>query len=153
MKLKREAHRLFLDTGSGWYWIGDDIEEMNVEMNGSFETKKNIKGQNTVSDSGYSPSIEASPYYANPEDEIYAFLEDIALNRKSGDECKAKYMEVIVKDTEAPSHTAYEEECKIEIVSYGGSTEGFQIAFRIHPAGKRKKGTYTATASTPEDTK
>lgn len=150
MKLKREAHRLFLNTKgtaeASWYWVGDDMDEMNVEMNGTFDTKKNIKGQTSVSDEGYTPSISATPYYANPDDSIYDFLEDLALGRKSGDDCLAEYMETIVKDTKATNHLAYKEDCKIEINTYGGPTNAFQIEYTIHPAGNREKGYVTLTA-------
>lgn len=153
MKLKRSAHRFFLNTqGSGkpeWYWVGKDMEELNVEMNGSFETKKNIQDETSVTDQGYSPSVEGDPYYADPTDAIYAFLEDLALERKSGDDCKAQYLEVIVKDTTAASHLAYVEDCKIEITSYGGPTEGFRINFAVHPTGNRVKGTVTISDKVP----
>lgn len=144
-KLKRGAHMLFLNVKGmqtpAWYLVGKDIEDMSVDMGGGFETKKNILDETSVTDEGYTPSIEATPYYADPEDDIYDFLEDLALGRKSGDDCKAQYMEVIAKDKAASSHTAYTEDCKIEINSYGGDTSGFQIEFTIHPDGNRKKGT------------
>ena len=147
MKLKRSAHRLFLNTkGSAsakWYWVGTDMEELNVEMNGSFETKKNIMDETSVTDTGYQPSVSATPYYADPEDDIYDFLEKLYLERLSGDDCIAEYLEVVVKDTEDEKHLAYKESCKIEIVSYGGDTSGMQIEFNVHPNGGREKGYVT----------
>ena len=101
MKLKRSAHRFFLNVKGDtpeWYWVGKDIDDMSVEMNGSFETKKNIMDESSVTDTGYNPSVSATPYFADPDDAIYAFLEDIAMNRKSGDDCKAECLEVIVKE-------------------------------------------------------
>ena len=153
MKLKRDAYRLFLNTkgkeSPNWNWLGDDMDEMNVDMNGTFETTKNIKGQNSVSDEGYTPSVSATPYYADPEDGIYDFLEDLALGRKSGDDCLAEYMEVVIKNTEDSKHLAYKEDCKIEINSYGGPTTGFRIEFTVHPAGNRKKGYVTINEEKP----
>ena len=144
MKLKRSAHRFFLNVKGDspeWYWVGKDIEDLSVEMNGTFETRTNIMDETSVSDEGYAPSVSATPYYADPEDAIYSFLEDIALNRKSGDDCKAECLEVIVKDTESATHKAWKEDCKIEIVSYGGPTDGYQIEFNVHPSGNRVEGT------------
>lgn len=153
MKLKRSAMRHFINvSGSGspnWYWIGKDIDEMNVDMNGSFETKKNILDETSVTDDGYEPSIDVTPYFADPADDIYEFLEDLALGRKTGDECLAEYLEVVVKDTGASGHLAYKEDCKIEITSYGGSTEGYRIEFALHPCGNRVKGTVSITDKKP----
>lgn len=152
-KLKRSAHRLFLNTAGSsaakWNWIGKDIDELSVEMNGSFETKTNIRDETSTTDTGYQPSVETTPYYADPDDPNYEFLEDLALGRKSGDACKAEYMEVIVKDTEDTNHLAYKEDCQIEISSYGGDTSGYQITFVIHPSGNRKKGYVTISAGEP----
>lgn len=153
MKLKRSAHKFFLNVqgtdSPAWYLVGKDIDDMSVEMNGSFETTKNILDETSVTDDGYSPSIDVNPYYADPDDEIYSFLEDLALERKSGDDAKAEYLEVIVKDTESDAHLAYKEDCKIEIVSYGGPTTGFQILFNVHPAGNRTKGTVAIADKKP----
>ena len=143
MKLKREAHAYYvksLGLSAKYQIIGEDIDDMSVEMNGSYESKKNILGKNTVTDNGYTPSVAVSPYYANPEDDIYPFLKDLAMNRKSGDDAKAKMLEVPIEDTEAEQHDAWEEDCKIEITSYGGNTEGFAIGFTVHPYGTRKQG-------------
>lgn len=150
MKLKRQAHRLFLKVGSkSYYLIGKGIDDLSVEMNGSFEVKKDITGETSVEDSGYNPQVSVSPYYANPEDDIYDFLKDLALNRKSGDDAKAKYLEVIVEDTTAASHEAWEEDCRIEIANYGGDTSGLQIEFNIYPDGNRTQGTVTLTNGVP----
>lgn len=150
MKLKREAHGLYLKVGTQPYFlIGSGIDDMSVEMNGSFENKKDVTGATSVEDNGYTPQISVEPYYANPDDAIYPFLKDLALNRKSGEDAKAKYLEVIVEDTTAASHDAWEEDCRIEIASYGGDTSGLQIAYNIYPDGNREQGTATFTNKVP----
>lgn len=143
MKLKREAllHYVRQNEDKPWFLLGVDNEEMAVEMNGSFEQVKDVTGNNRVSDSGYQPQLSQETYYANPEDSIYEFLKDLALNRKSGDECKAQYMEVIIEDTEDEAHQAWIEDCKIEVVSYGGGTNGLNIPFNVWPDGNREEGT------------
>lgn len=144
MKLQREAHVLFVKGGSADYQIiGEDIDDLSVEMNGSFETSKNILGKTRVTDTGYAPSVGVEPYYANPTDNIYAFLKDIAMNRKSGDAAKGKMLEVLIDDTDATKHDAWEQDCIFEITSYGGDTNGFAIAFTVHPCGTRTQGKAT----------
>lgn len=147
MKLKRSALAHYISAGTAlseaWFLIGKDIDDMSMDMGGSFETKKNILDETSVSDTGYQPSMSVSPYYANPEDSIYPFLKDLALNRKSGDEAKAKLLEVIIDDTEAEKHDAWKEDCVIEITSYGGGTEGVTIEYTIHPNGNRVQGKVT----------
>lgn len=144
-KLKRSAlaHYLNVDKSlaGAWYLIGKDIDDMSVDMGGSFETTKNILDETSVSDTGYEPSISVSPYYADPDDAIYDFLKDIAMNRKSGDDAKAQYMEVLIEDASAESHDAWKEDCVIEITSYGGGTNGVTIEYVVHPNGNRVQGT------------
>lgn len=146
-KLSRGALMHFLNVAGSaspaWYLIGKNIDDMSVDMGGSFETSKNILDETSVTDEGYAPSVSVAPYYCDPEDEIYDWMLDITLGRKSGDDCKASYMEVVAASPEDSSHTAYTEDCYIEIVSYGGDTTGFQIEYNIHPAGNRVKGTAT----------
>lgn len=150
-KLKREAHGLYIRFKStdAWFLIGSGIDDMSVEMNGSFEQTKDVTGEVAVKDNGYQPQVSVEPYFANPDDTIYEYLKDLALNRKSGDDAKAEYMEVIVDDDSASSFDAWTEDCKIEIASYGGDTSGFQIAYNVWPDGNRKDGKVTFTAKVP----
>lgn len=152
-KLKREAHRFYLSVGKEltktWFLVGKGIDDMSVEMNGSFEQTKDITGEVSVSDTGYQPQVSVEPYYANPDDAIYPYLKDLALNRKSGDDAIAEYMEVLIEDTDDTEHDAWTEKCRIEIVSYGGDTSGFQIQFNVWPDGERKAGKATYEGKVP----
>lgn len=153
MKLSRNAHLMYVAGGSADYQIvGKDIQELSVEMNGTFETNQNILGDTIVTDAGYAPSVSVDPYYADKGDKIYSFLKNLALNRLSGDEAKGKMLEVIVEDTEAAKHEAWEQECVFEIVSYGGDTNGFRILYNVHPSGKRTNGNATIDKETREVT-
>ena len=156
MKLKREAHALYIKPSSTslsgsavYYLIGKGIDELSVSMNGTFEQKKDIIGNVITSDTGYQPQVGVEPYHADPEDSIYEFLKDIAMNRKSGDECKVKMLEVLIEDTVDEQHDAWEEDAKIEITSYGGDTSGLGINFNIWADGNRKKGTVTLADKVP----
>ena len=91
MKLNREAMAHYLDAAfntkiadaskAQFEILGDDIEELSVELNSDTETVKNILGQTRTKDNGYEPSIEADPYYADPDKALYPKIRDIALGR------------------------------------------------------------------------
>lgn len=163
MKLEREALVHYLDYSfagkietATWEVIGDDIEEMSMELNPDTETKKNILGQTKTQDNGYEPSMDADPYYANPDKKLYTKIREIAFDRLKGDKCKTLLLEVIVEDTEAENHLAYVQEVIVKPQSYGGGTDGVNIPFNVSEDGKRTKGTVTATSlksGNPEFTK
>lgn len=153
-KLNREALAHYIDTSmqktvsqSGeaqWEIIGDDIEEMSVEMNPDTEQSKNILGQTKTVDNGYEPSMSADPFYADKDKKLYEVLRDIAFERKKGDECKTLMLEVIVEDSEATNHLAFVQEVTIKPDSYGGDTAGFNIPFTVSDNGAREKGYVSA---------
>lgn len=151
-KLNREAMAHYLDYSFGlktasatWEIIGDDIEEMSVELNPDVETFKNILGQTKTTDNGYEPSMDADPYYADPDKKIYPKLRDIALDQLKGDECKTLMLEVIVEDTKATNHLAYVQEVSVKPQSYGGDTAGVNIPFQVSFNGARTKGYVSAS--------
>ena len=155
MKLNREALAHYLDysfknqvSSATWEIIGDDIEEMSVELNPDIETMKNILGQTKTTDNGYEPTMDADPYYADPEKKLYPKIRDIALGRLKGDACKTLMLEVIVEDTEATNHLAYVQEVIVKPQSYGGDTAGLNIPFQVSEDGKRTKGYVSATSLT-----
>lgn len=152
MKLTRGAHLFYVDASmngatASWYLVGKDIEDMSVDLSPDTETVKNILDETSVRHNGYEPTIDADPFYADPDDALYAPLKDIAMNRKKGGECKTKYLEVIVEDTKATSHSAWQEDCYLIPQSVGGDTSGLQIPFQILPCGNRKAGTATISAA------
>ncbi|MGN0506636.1 MAG: hypothetical protein ACI4FZ_08750 [Lachnospiraceae bacterium] len=153
-KLERKALAHYLDSSFGgvqaaWFLLGADLEELSVELNPDVESVTNILGETSVRDNGYEPSATADPYYANPEDAIYEKIRDIALERKKGDACKTKILEVIIEDTKDASHLAFVEDVIVKPTSYGGGTDGVAIPFDVHFAGNRKKGTVTITEGVP----
>lgn len=152
-KLEREALAHYLDTTFGldaskavWEILGDDIEEMSMELNPDTEQTKNILGQTKTKDNGYEPSMDADPFYADPDKKLYPQLRDIALERKKGDSCRTLMLEVIVEDTSATNHLAFVQEVMVKPNSYGGDTSGLNIPFTISEDGKRTKGYVTAAS-------
>lgn len=154
MKLKREALAHFLDTAwnktvadsskAVFEILGDDIEEMSVDMNPDTTQMKNILGQTKTTDNGFTPSMSADPWYANTESKLYPHMRDIVMEHITGDERKTLMLEVIIEDTEATEHTAYLREVKVTPTSYGGGTEGVNIPFTVDFDGAWAKGTVTA---------
>ena len=126
MKLEREALRHYLDYSfkgeaktATWEVLGDDIEEMSMEMS-------------------------ADPYYADPSKKIYPKLREIAMKRLKGDKCKTLMLEVIVEDTSAAKHLAYVQEVMVKPQSYGGGTEGVNFPFNVLEDGTRIEGYVTS---------
>lgn len=151
MKLEREALAHYLDTSWGkdaakavWEILGEDIDDMSVELNPQTETKETILGKTKVNDKGYQPSISADPFYADPDSKLYPKVRDIALGRKKGDACKTLMLEVIVEDTSAAKHLAYVQEVLVKPQTYGGGTDGVNFPFNILENGNRTKGYVTA---------
>ena len=155
-KLNREALAHYLDTawnkkvadvGTAVFEIlGDDIEDMSVEMNADTSQIKNILGQTKTTDNGFTPSMSADPWYANTDSELYTHLRDIVLEQLTGDERKTLMLEVIVEDVDAENYLAYVREVKVTPTSYGGGTEGFNIPFTVDFDGAFVKGTVTAAS-------
>lgn len=153
-KLERKILATYIDASFGeptpkWFLIGKDIEEMSVELNPDVETVKNILGETSVKDNGYEPQMTADPYYANPDDEIYMKIKDIAMKRLKGDDCKTKILEVILVDKGTQEYEAYTENVIIKPTSYGGDTSGFAIPFDVYFDGGRVEGTVTITSGVP----
>lgn len=154
MKLERKALAHYLDSNFGkeapaWFLIGSDLEELSVELNPDIESVENILGETSVRDNGYEPSTTVDPYYANPTDSIYAPIRDIALERKKGDSCKTKILEVLIEETAADSHLAFQEDVIVKPTSYGGGVEGVAIPFDVHFAGNRVNGTVKIADGVP----
>ena len=136
-------------TAANWFLIGKDVEDLSVEMNANTETIKNILDEANVQDNGYEPSLDVDTYYATPTDgAIYTHLKDIMMNRKTGDACRTRVLEVLVDQSEGP-YDAWVEEVIVKPTSYGGATGGVRIPYSVSFAGNRVKGTVTFTGKVP----
>jgi len=154
MKLNREAFASFIDTAFNkkasdaskavWEIVGDDIEEMTVELNPDTEQRKNILGQTKTVDNGYEATMDADPFYADPEKKLYPKVRDIAYKRLKGDHCKTLLLEVTVEDTDAANHLAYVREVILKPNSYGGGTEGHNIPYTVSEDGTSIEGYVSA---------
>lgn len=117
--------------------------------------KKNILGEVSTVISSYEATGSVEPYYAYKDDEIYLFLQDIIDNRKVLDDLKTDTVEVHLWESvtgengeESTVFVAYKETVVIEITSYGGDINGYQIPFTVHYQGDRIKGKLDISAKT-----
>lgn len=160
-KIERKFLAHYLNVGSttaNYYRLGKDLEELNTELSPEVNTTKNILGETSVNLSSYEVTANVEPYYAEKDDGLHEFLQDIIDNRKVLDDCQTDAVEVHLWDESATSSgtfTAYKESVVVEVTSYGGDTTGYQIPFTLRYLGDRVKGkfnlaTKTFTADTAE---
>lgn len=153
-KLKRSALLHYLDETMGgqtaaWYLIGKDVEDMSVELNPQTEAFRNILDEQSVTDNGYEPSMSVETYYADPSDgDFYTVIKDIAMERKTGDDCKTSVLEVLIDKTTGP-FDAWKQDCIIKPTSYGGAPGGVRIPYTVTFIGDRVKGTVTMSGKVP----
>lgn len=150
-KIKRELMAHFVNAAlsgsaqAAYEWLGDDLEEYNVEMNANVETKSNIKGKTSVVLDSYQPQASVEPYYAVKGSALHDRLQKIIDERQTLDELKTDVVEVHLWEEASggsDSYTAYKEIAIIEVSSYGGDTTGYQIPFNLHYTGDRVKGVF-----------
>lgn len=152
-KLKRSHLLTYIDASFGgqspsWFLIGKNIQDMSVELNPDTQVVKNILDETVTEDNGYEPSVSADTYYANTGDAIYDKIKDIAMNRKTGDDCKTKILEVLI-DTDGSSHSAWQEDCIVKPQSYGGAQGAVNIPFNVYFDGNRVTGTASLSNRVP----
>ena len=157
MKAERKYLAHYLDAAfdktyaaTNYVRLGEDLEEFSVELNPDVETSKNILGENSVKHNGYEASSNADPVYYKYDEELSEKIMEIAMLRKTSDNCKTSYVEVLLKPGEggaAPTVIrAVREDVYVIPTSYGGDTSGIQVPFEIRYAGNRVEGTFdTAT--------
>ena len=152
-KLKRSYYLTYIDSSFGgqtpsWFLIGKHIQDMSVELNPDTQVIKNILDETVTEDNGYQPSISADTYHANTGDSIYEKIKDIMMNRKTGDDCKTKVLEVLIDKTEGP-FDAWQEDCVVKPQSYGGAQGAVNIPYNITFDGNRQQGTATLANKVP----
>lgn len=150
-KIKRELMAHFVNasapgaSGASYEWLGDDLEEYNVEMNANVETKNNIKGKTSVTLDSYQPQASVEPYCAVKGAAFFDRLQTIVDERLTLDDLKTDVVEAHLWDPVTGSddtYVAYRESAIIEVSSYGGDTTGYQIPFNLHYLGDRVKGKF-----------
>ena len=153
MKAERKYLAHYLDAAfdktyaaSTYVRLGEDLEELSIDLSPDVETSKNILGENSVKHNGYEATSSADPVYYKYDDALSEKVMEIAMLRKTGDECKTSYVEVLLKPGEggaAPTTVrAVREDVYVIPTSYGGDTSGVQVPFEIRFAGNRVEGDF-----------
>lgn len=123
--------------------LGSDLEELSTELGAEVTTTKNILGETSVNLSSYEVTASVEPFYADKASKVATFLQDIIDNRKVLDDAKTDYVEVHTwEEATAGKYTAYKETVVVEVTSYGGDYNGYQIPFTLHFCGDRVKGKF-----------
>ena len=142
-KIERKYLAHFIDAGEGVYVrLGQELEEFSPELSATVEKTKNILGQTAVAITGYEKSATVTPYFARVGDPLFDRLQAIIDGDLVLDELKTSVVEVKLWDGEGTAYPAVKEEAYIEVTSYGGNTDGYQIPFTVHYTGVKEQGSF-----------
>ena len=147
-KIERKYLAHFLQVGEEFIRLGKDLEEYSPELSAQVEKTKNILGQTSVSIVGYEKTGAVEPYFAESGDPLFEKLQAIIDGDLTLDACKASMVEVKLWDGQGDSFPAVREQCFLEVTSYGGDTQGYQIPFTVHYTGQKEKGTFSLATKT-----
>lgn len=135
--------------------LGKDTDDLSIDLNPDSETIKNVLGETTFVNNGYTPSM-SNEYIARTEDAIYEHIQYIADNLATDDEHTSATMivatlDIEVKDTgeKSASGKGYKVPVKVVVDNDGGSTSGYSLPFTINEDGARVQGTVTVADKKP----
>ena len=147
-KIERKYLAHFLEVGQEYVRLGKDLEEYAPELSAQVEKTKNILGEVAVNITGYEKTGEVAPYFAEQGDPLFEKLQAIIDGDLTLDACRAAMVEVKLWEGEGTAFPAIREECFLEITSYGGDTQGYQIPFTVHYTGVKEQGTFDIQTKT-----
>lgn len=138
-----------------WTCLGKDNDDLSIDTNPDTETVKNVQGETTTNNNGYTPSITVD-YLARKEDAIYPHLQYIA-NTLTTDENKTTMWLIVatltdeVKDSDVKTLTGTGFKVKTQVVvnNDGGATSGYAIPFTASEDGGRIQGTVSVSNKIP----
>ena len=149
-KIERKylAHYIKCDENT-YVRLGEDLEEYAPELSAQVEKSKNILGQTAVRIVGYEKSATVEPYFAKEGDPLFEKLQaiidgDLVLENLKTDVVEVKLWAI----SELGGYEAIREEAYIEVTSYGGDTNGYQIPFTLHYTGKKTRGSFDPADNT-----
>ena len=147
-KIERKYMAHFVEVGDEYIRLGQDLEEYSPELSAQVEKSKNILGQTSVNIVGYEKTGTVEPYFAREGDPLFEKLQSIIDGDLILENCKAAVVEVKLWQAQDGKYPAIREECYLEVTSYGGDTQGYQIPFNIHYTGAKESGTFDLAAKT-----
>lgn len=135
--------------------LGKDSDDLSIETNPDTETIKNVQGETTFVNNGYTPSM-SNEYIARSEDAIYKPLQAIADTLAVDDERTTATLvvatlteEVKESSTKTLTGTGFKVPVKVVVNSDGGGTSGYAIPFTITEDGARTQGTVSVANKVP----
>lgn len=139
-----------------WTCLGKDSDDLSIDMNPDTETIKNVQGETTFVNNGYTPSL-SNEYIARSEDAIYPHIQEIADTLAVDDERTSATMLVAtltdgeVKDSNEKTltGTGYKVPVKVVVDNDGGATSGYSLPFTITEDGSRTQGTVSVSNKIP----
>lgn len=139
-----------------WTCLGKDTDDLSIELNPDTEQVKNVQGETTFVNNGYTPSLSNDSYIARHEDAIYPHLQTIADTLATDDERTSATLmaatltdEVKDSDTKTLTGKGFKVPVKVVVDSEGAGTSGYGIPFTVSEDGGRTQGTVSVTNKTP----
>lgn len=139
-----------------WTCLGKDTDDLSMELNPDTEQVKNVQGETTFVNNGYTPSLSNDSYIARREDAIYPHLQTIADTLATDDERTSATLLVAtltdeVKESKIKTLTGkgFTVPVKVVVDSDGGGTSGYTIPFTISEDGGRTQGAVSVSNKVP----
>lgn len=156
-KILRGCRAFWLSfDNENWTCLGKDADSLSIELNPGTEQVKNVQGEVTFVNNGYTPSISNDSYKARYEDAIYPYIQTIADTLATDDaRTSATLMVATLTDEvkEAATKTltgkGFTVPVKVVVDSDGDDTSAYGIPFTISEDGGRTQGTVTVTNKVP----
>lgn len=155
-KVERGRRAMWLSFDEeNWTCLGKDSDDLSIDLNNDNESFKNVQGETTFVNNGYTPSM-SNEYIARTEDAIYEHIQEIADTLATDDErtgatLLVATLNVEVSETKAVTATGkgFKVPVKITVDNDGGSTDGYSIPFTITEDGGRTQGTVSVADKVP----
>lgn len=156
-KILRGCRAFWLSfDNENWTCLGKDTDDLSIELNPDTEQVKNVQGEVTFVNNGYTPSLSNDSYIARYEDAIYPYIQTIADTLATDDErTSATLMVATLTDEVKESATktltgnGFTVPVKVVVDSDGANTSGYGIPFTISEDGGRIQGTVSVTEKVP----
>lgn len=136
--------------------LGKDTDDLSIELNPDTEQVKNVHGEVTFVNNGYTPSLSNDSYIARYEDAIYEPLQTIA-DTLATDDARTSATMIVATLTEEVKESAtktltgkgFKVPVKVVVNSEGASTSGYGIPFTVSEDGGRIQGTVSVSNKVP----
>lgn len=139
-----------------WTCLGKDTDDLSIETNPDTEQVKNVQGEVTFVNNGYTPTLSNDSYIARYEDAIYEPLQTIADTLATDDARTSATLlvatlteEVKESSTKTLTGKGFKVPVKVVVDSDGSNTSGYGIPFTISEDGGREQGTVSVANKVP----